>query len=324
MVYFDTETLRERYSKERPLYEKFAGYIQELLESKIRQQGIACTIQARAKEIDSFLKKALRKKYTSPFDEIRDKAGVRVIFTYHDNLNDMEEIIKQHFTVHKHENKKLSLDYDQLGYLGIHFEVSLLDALLKPEQQMYREMICEIQLHTHAQNLWANISHEFIYKPSQSPPDEIKRNLYRLVALVEIFDNEVRNAKHVMSTLVSSQEVEILNQLEKQFYHFITRPFDRELSLEIITKLQRLFEPSEISDFSTLLKRFVSKNEEKINEIFKDYSNDKRCNPLLFQPESLLIFERLEKDKFCLKEVWMQALPLPLLESLATIWGTTV
>jgi len=71
-----------------------------------------------------------------------------------------------------------------------------------------------------------------------------------------------------------------------------------------------------------LLDDFVEHNREKLEEIFRDYAEDERCNPLLFQPETLLVFERLDKDPFRLKEVWARALPLELLESLAAIWGT--
>lgn len=320
----DTETLRKRYEEEKPLYEEFTGYVQKLLESELRQQGISFIIQSRVKETDSFLKKAIRGKYISPFDQIRDKAGVRVIVTYYDTLSDVVKIINELFTICHSEDKKLGLNVDQLGYLGIHFEISLSVDPFKSKREKYQTMICEIQLHTHAQNLWANISHELLYKPLRDPPESIKRSLHRLLALVELFDSEVKNAKQIMSNQTLPREVKLLNLLERKFYHFTTRPFDRELSLEIIASLQQSFENNEIENFSTILDSFISVNEEKIIEIFADYSNDKRCNPLLFQPESFLIFERLEKNQFSLKKVWMQAFPLSLLESLATIWGMSV
>ena len=68
---------------------------------------------------------------------------------------------------------------------------------------------------------------------------------------------------------------------------------------------------------------FVDRNEGKLERIYHDYADDDR-NPLLFQPESLIVFERLEADQFRLKEVWASVLPLELLQSLATIWGSPI
>lgn len=39
------------------------------------------------------------------------------------------------------------------------------------------------------------------------------------------------------------------------------------------------------------------------------------------QPETLLVFERLETNPFTLKDRWQSVLPLELLESTAAVWG---
>ncbi len=280
-------------------------------------------VHARPKEVASFLKKALRKQYSKPYEEIRDKAGVRVVCTYYDSLAELEVIVRESFVVHTCENKTLGLEYDQLGYLGIHFEVSLPEKTPASNDQ-HQGLICEIQLHTRAQNIWADISHELSYKPSQPPPTEVKRRIYRLVALAEIFDDEVAQARKEMLSLSGFQEARMLEQLDRHYYRFTAKTYDRELSLEILSGLQELLSDEEMRAFGPLLDSFVERNAAKLEEIFGQYANDERCNPLLFQPETLLVFERLERDMFHLKETWAKLLSLDLLESLATIWGTSV
>ena len=317
------EALRERWLSERPLYGEFCKRVKGILETEARRVGIACTVHARPKEVASLLKKALRKRYANPYEEILDKAGVRVVCTYYDSLSQLEAIVRNLFVVHSYENKTLGLEYDKLGYLGIHFEVSLPETCVEPDDK-YRGLICEIQLHTGAQNLWADVSHELSYKSSQEPPTEIKRAIYRLLALVEIFDGEVAEARREILSLPGFQEGRMLEQLDGHFFRFTAKPYDRELSLEILSGLQTLFSKEEVEGFGPLFEEFVKRNDEKLAQIFSQYADDERCNPLLFQPETLLVFERLERDAFRLKETWARLLPLELLESLATVWGTSI
>lgn len=318
------DDLRQRYEDIKPVYEQFAKYVQKVLEEQIRTRQIFCTFESRVKETDSFLKKALAKHYSSPLDEIRDKAGVRIVLTYADSLSEVKQIISKNFCIHSFEDKEIKLGNNQLGYLGIHYEISLSDKLIKDACKDFQEKTCEIQLHTRAQNLWANISHDLLYKPNQSFPVDIQRSLYRLVALVEIFDKEVSSARQFIQEQPVPVESKMLKQLEKHFYSFMPQSFNKELSVEVIEKLLPLFESSELEEFDSLIDCFVNGEREKLYDIFQDYQADSRRNPLLFQPEVFLIFERLEKDPFKLKEIWTQSFPDSLLESLANIWGTSV
>lgn len=319
----DRETLAKRYKDERQFYEELTNHVQSLLKSETRHRGIVCSVESRVKELHSFLKKALRKNYDSPFDDIRDIAGVRVIVIYEEALADVKKIIRQLFDVREPKNKDHSLNYNQLGYQAIHFEIGFSKPHLKSYQEKYQDMVCEVQLHTRAQNLWSNVSHELLYKVPQQSPPKIQRIIYRLVALIELFDNEVRRARKHMLKQPGFPEAKMLDQLERNFYRFTTRSFDAELSVKIISVLKQLLSPAEIKGFKALLEDFVDRKKDKLEEIFHSYSNDEHYL-LLSQPESLLIFERLDKDKFYLKEVWREVLPLSLLEPLTDIWGKSI
>jgi len=317
------EALRDRYVAERPVYEQLANHVRELLESRLRRLGLAYSMDARAKDVSSFIKKVMRKVNTheSPYDDIHDKAGVRIVVTYAESVHEVRRAIEELFPGSVCEDKQLNLPYDRLGYLGVHFEVTLTDGLLDAGREDFHGKICEIQLHTRAQNVWAGISHELLYKPSQAPPPDVRRAIYRLMALVEIFDNETRGARDVILGQGGFQEARMLDQLERQYYRLAGRPYDHELSLEVLAHLIPSLSTDEISGFGALMDDFVASNSVKLGEIFERYAHDDRCSPLLFQPESLLVFERFQNAPFILEDIWQQAMPSEWLESLTSIWG---
>lgn len=312
------EALRKKYEQERPKYQSFAEHIQKLLLKKTRQQKLICSIDARAKEVDSLVKKALLKNYS--YEQIKDKAGVRLIVTYQEDLATLETIILNLFDIQEHDRKLDNLDVNELGYIGIHFEVRLNKISIESISEEYNGMICEIQLHTQAQNLWSTVSHKLLYKSSEQRPIEIARNIYHLSALTGIFDNVVKNVKK--DIFESSLEARIFSILEKNYYRFrINQSFNRELSIEVIRGLQGLLTEEEKLDFENMINEFIVENEDKLEETFEDYLEDFRLGLLLSQPESLFILERLEKDKFALRETWHNILPFSMFRDLASAWG---
>lgn len=321
----DIHAIREKYREEMPLYDELVVYVKKILAEETRRKGVICKIEGRAKEMTSLLKKALGKKQT--YNRIRDKAGVRIVATYYDSLPTLEEIVRQRFNVVRCENKKLGLSYNELGYLGIHLDVKLKESDLSGVSRWFRGRLCEIQLHTHGQNLWANISHELLYKGALPLPDDTQRSIYQLVALVELFDDQVKRARHYLMAQPGYEEAKMLSLLEKHFYRLSTRPFDginRELSIRLITLLEQLYTAEERAGFGILMDQFVASNENILEEIFEDFAADERDNLLLSQPESLMIFERLEHAQHHLEKVWSAEFPLSLLSPLASMWGKPI
>ena len=285
--------------------------------------GVLCDIQTRTKEPESLLKKALKKDYNNPYEEIRDKAGVRVVCTYRDSLRQLEEVVRKLFLVCNYEDKTLDLGYDRLGYPGIHFEIQLRGDEIGCASEL-DELVCEIQLLTRAQSLWADISHELAYKPAQEPPIELKRAINLQGALIELFDNQMTQARSQLQDLKGFQESSMLCALDRHYFRFAAKRYDRELSLHILGKLRQLFTTEEVQALGSLLDCFIERKRETLDSVFENYVDDERGFPILFQPESILIFMCLDRDRFRLKETWAQFLPLSLLEGLAEIWGVDI
>jgi len=304
------------------MYQRLADTVADVLTQISRRHGIDCEVSARSKEIHSFLKKAIRKSYVDPLSEIRDKAAARIIATYADALDRLNELIEERFEVHYREDKRLSTAYNELSYRGTHFEVSLREPDLASRDEL-AGLICEIQVRTQAEHLWSRVSHALLYKPVEEPDDVVKRRIYRLIALLEVIDSETSAARQVILSSPSFAEASMLDDLERYYYEFTSQQFDKELSLMVLTSLKSTYNLSELPQFGTLIERFVERNREKLEKLFADYQSDE-TGLLLHQPESFVVFERIEEHLFAVKEAWQKVLPIDLLEPIANMWGVAV
>jgi putative GTP pyrophosphokinase len=316
----DLEDARERWLIEQDTYGNLGRHVRDILERETRARGLPVRLEYRAKDVASLLKKILKKSYSS-YEEVGDKVGVRAVLPYPALIHTVDDLIMHTFNVQKRDDKRETLDFDRLGYLGIHYDVTLPDDLVDGDPQPFRTLRCEIQVHTLAENLWATVSHDLSYKSPKEVPLDIKRAIYRLVAIVEVFDSELTQAREAILAMPDFREAQILNELERHFYRFSAREFDRELSLVVVSGLINLLSPQEQTGIGHLIDAFVAAHEPKLSQIFIDYASDTRASPLLFQPEALLIFERLEADEFKTRDAWEAFLPLSLLEKLAVVWG---
>ena len=104
---FDFENHRlqaiEKYQKVRPLYEEYASIIRNILAEAFNAEAIKIhSIEARAKTIDSFGKKAAtpssddpnKPYYPTPLSDITDLAAVRVIVFFPRTLDVVDTILR--------------------------------------------------------------------------------------------------------------------------------------------------------------------------------------------------------------------------------------
>lgn len=99
---------------------------------------------------------------------------------------------------------------------------------------------------------------------------------------------------------------------------------DTGASLAAVSLLKELLSADEIENFEALIEEFSESRREKIYQIYHDYALDRRKLDrfaLLLKPETLLVFWRLEKDRFKLLDLWCQHWPQEELRFLALVWG---
>ena len=331
MCHFDLDELRDAYVERQASHKLCCDALLEKISCLTKDIKPRPELRTRIKNIDSFIFKAIGGQYKNPLLEIKDQIGLRIVVTYEKNLEEIDKIIQREFAQCNREDKLYLLKPDQLGYLGIHYT----DLKFSNEEAQGRkyaehsESVCEIKLRTSAQHAWATVSHELSYKPSIEPPLDAQRSIYRLVALVELFDREVSNAQKVIYNNTSNYpEAHLLSHLENQICLFSSRKTDKNFSLKNLEFLKESLTQEEIENFELLIKKFVAKNREKLDLIFGSYAEDQRSSykiSMLFQPESLLVFERLEESsKYDFLDLWKKNLPTELLEFLGTVWASDI
>jgi ppGpp synthetase/RelA/SpoT-type nucleotidyltranferase len=310
------------YEAERPRYERLAALIAKAVGDDLEALRMEVVVQHRSKDVRSFVKKTLRKGYTNPLKEIGDKAGVRVIVHYKADVETVVDVVSRHCLITDRESKLDALEYDQLGYLGVHLAVTPRDTLLGTANGDLSGLSAEVQIHTKAQSAWAVVSHDQLYKSPLEIPSDLKRTIMRLVALVELFDDEVVRFQQQLKDHPDSKEMKVLEPLDDLLVEFTSRRPDKALSAMIVPTLVRLYDKEPETVIADVVRLFVEEHREQLESIYRQYEDDTRASPLLYQPEALLIFATLSDDPYRLREAWpTDRLPVDVLESMANIWG---
>jgi ppGpp synthetase/RelA/SpoT-type nucleotidyltranferase len=316
----ELEDLRTRYVAAVPGYQQIVDHVVERLATAVGHRGVTpASIEGRVKDPSSFVKKLMRKDYAAPWADMRDKAGVRVTTVYAADVAVVDGVIADEFEVLRRDDKREQLAPDHFDYLGLHFEI----AVPIGEGLSAADRVCEVQVRTGAETAWANASHDLLYKAPVEPGPEIKRGLHRLLALVELFDLEVTRTREAIMSHPTYKEGRLLLGLEQAFLGITAHRSDPELSRHVIDALRPVMPSLDWGEYRRLLDPFITSNRTKLERIYADYLADDR-NPLISQPESLLVFERIEHDRFRLAEQWAQVLPTGMLAQLADIWGKPV
>lgn len=316
----DLAELRAAYRSEFGRYERLARWVEDrLLAALVSTEVMQPEVKGRAKDVPSFLKKALRPEYTDPLRQITDKAGVRVLLCLVDEVALVEDLIHASFEVLEHQNKADQLEPDRLGYLGVHFLVTPRGDDLTSDDLDLEGAICEIQIHTRAQNAWSSVNHRLVYKPGKDPAPAVKRRINRLVALVELFDAEVAAAREAVLNDSDYRQSAMLQTLEREFMHIARRDFDPRLSLLVLDALKDAYREDELASFDALITDFMRSRRSYLTRILDE--TDPEISPMLFQPEAIAVLERLEHAKERLRAAWDGSLPPRLLDSLSEELG---
>ncbi|MFE1056970.1 hypothetical protein [Streptomyces rochei] len=318
----------QRYRDERARIEEAAKETAALIARSTARKGLTCEVTSRAKEVSSFKAKIERKGYTDPWKQITDKAGVRVVVQHAGLLNSVLEVITGCLDiVEVQDDRKDVGNEDRLRYPRLHIQAIMAGRETDPDGNPYE---CEIQLRTEAVDLWARMSHKLLYKPGVAPPADVSRSLYRLIALVELYDLEVERGVQTMSKHPELARSNQLLDLTEQVYRtFTTHPYSRDLSYDVVDVLSETIDDE--TTYGEKLAEFADHYRERLERAYADYGPtsahflEHGRYLLASQPESLIIFERLTKARFRLQEAWRQGeLPETMLTDMASAWGTAL
>ena len=178
--------LYERYRHE---YDTNLSRLYKQVRKLLLKTNINFNIKYRLKSFDSYFQKLVRyrQKGVDPI-LINDLIGLRIICPFLEDVEQVEDVIRNNFKVIEIEYKHAHKAVTEFSYEAIHLTVELPGKYFSGFIP-YSGSTCEIQLRTILQDAWAEVEHELIYKANFSLLNEpIKRKLASLNATLTLSD----------------------------------------------------------------------------------------------------------------------------------------
>ena len=296
------------------------------LQTSLKPIGIWFHVEARAKTIDSLVKKLLTKKHHT-FESLPDKVGARVIIRYRDDIDKVTNKIRALFDSKDPEDKEKLLGTDRVGYLSVHLDNVRLHQNDDDAKQYPPDIFwVELQVRTLAQHLWSEMSHDTVYKNEemikQLDPD-VKRRVSLMAGQIEVADREF---DRLNMTLFARATFRVLQVLEQHYYTVASQQPNTELSIEVLDALMPLVAKQDIGEFATKLSEFLSAKHAVIEQVYEKARElgDEETPALLFQPEALLIYSLLSSARDKTRKVWNENYPQRELERIANAFGVSL
>lgn len=324
MTVAEIEEARKRWIAERPFFVNFSERVENDLKAIVRAQGISAEVSARAKEVHSLVKKLLAKtKHT--YDSLPDKVGVRIVVRYRSDLPILLKAIGGTFAFKAPQDKSSMLGNDRVGYLSIHVDKL---RYIGPVAKEFppRRFFAELQLRTLAQHLWAEVSHDAFYKNNeliQALPKDLRRRVNLVAGLVEVADREIDTMNSLLPNIPGAH---LFKGLESLYYRLTAVKPNINLSLEVIELLLPLYRGESEEE---IMQRHVSPtfaaHEATLRHVYSDPDGDySNASAFLFQPEALLLYDRLQNDPDGTLAVWNSKFPPKELERVAIAFGLSL
>ncbi len=206
---FDIEknSFREFYSDNLGLLEGANNSFCTLIEALLTHSGgiPISKIEGRVKDKEECIRKfnvkyrkTLESKETKYEikDHISDLIGLRVVCLYEDDIENIQEVLREHFEVIDVTDKisQIESTEDSFGYKGLHLDLKLgVKRRDMPEYKAFLDFGFEIQIRTIIQDSWSVLDHKIKYK--KSIPNKLKRRINTLAALFELADREFREIR---------------------------------------------------------------------------------------------------------------------------------
>lgn len=316
----DVNEARKRWREEQPFYEQFGQLVQDRVRNAVKAKGIWCDTSSRAKETHSLVKKLLKGKHT--YETLSDKAGARCIVRYLPDVEAVVALVEELFACSAPDNKLAELLLkDKIGYISTHIDVRLKTDDPRANDYPAARFCAELQIRTLGQHLWAEMSHDTFYKNEESIaelPDSIilKRRVNLMSGLIEVADQEF---DRLNKEIPVDSAAALYKDLERHYYKLTAKRPDAGLSLEVIRLLLPLYS-GDVVQIAERIDGFVASHEGTLSAIY-DQAEEWNTSAFLYQPEALMIFERLQSDPLALRKAWNRQFPESELERVANAFG---
>lgn len=198
-----TAKILNEFTEKTKVLEDFKNKLNSLLAELLKTESInPHQITCRVKDCDKLKGKIERKgdKYTC-LNDITDIVGLRIITYLEDDVDVIAEIVKREFKIDEpNSTDKRTSETDCFGYQSLHYIIKLNDDRVKLlENKKFNGLKAEIQIRSILQHAWAEIEHDLGYKSEIEIPRAVRRNFYRVAALLETADIEFVNIKKTLN-----------------------------------------------------------------------------------------------------------------------------
>ena len=250
----DVEQARQRWIVERPKFDAFASLLQNRIQPLIKVLGIWFEISARAKDVNSLVKKLILKPEHS-FETLPDKVGVRAVIRYRSDIERIVQGIVTHFDTKPPDDKVKKLGTEKVGYQSVHIDlVRLKEKDANATEFPPNSFWAEVQVRTLAQHLWSEMSHDSVYKNDamiSKLPDDLKRRVNLMSGQIEVADREFDR----LNLELSDGAGQLLHALERHYYRYSSRRPDLELTMRVLNIFLPYIEP-DLCKFHKSSRRF--------------------------------------------------------------------
>lgn len=224
--------IRTDYEKQRGYLEALAGSISRACEAVLTCNDVPYhSVKARVKSLPSSLDKIVRKRYEPSLQQVEDLVGIRVICLYPRHIDPIVSLLEHEFTVLEKVDKRPAPGTTQFGYSSVHLICTLMNTPRAnlPEHTGMQDMRFEIQVRTILQEAWAEIEHGLIYKSEGSAPEEIRRQIARVSAVLEMADEDFQRVYDLRETYVQKLKETDLKELSDE-------PLNADSLMEVIER----------------------------------------------------------------------------------------
>ena len=248
----------EKFKIRQDDYELYAKVLKEVLEKAVNIYAPLGLVQARAKKIESFSEKIIRKdKYKNPLLDMTDLCGARAIVHFESQVLEVCHFIRENFEIDEANSidVKTRLNVGEFGYRSVHYIVTpKRDEILGIAiPKSIHDLKAEIQVRTFNEHVWADILHDRIYKTRINIPRHWQRESARLAALLEEVDNSFLkisetldqfsiNYRPTPDVLKTANEIFVLKTLIEINTDINDKTIENYLKLAVIYNLQGMWD----------------------------------------------------------------------------------
>lgn len=209
-VWTENPELIRQYLELLPLHERLCSEVEYIVQSQLKEKQIEFSqVCSRAKTMNSVCEKLHRKSYADPFSEITDLAGIRIVYLYISDLEEIEKLIESEFDVVEKENKLEAKEDERFGYGALHYLIKIKKKHSGARYDDLRKLVCEIQVKTILQDAWSVVAHHLSYKRESDVPKSLMRKLNALSGLFETADDQFENLRIARTQYVEKTEQDI-------------------------------------------------------------------------------------------------------------------